>query len=52
MLLKFPSYDWMKNYLFTAIMFFFTISSFGQNLIGYNYNGIKKYMKENNQRYI
>ena len=49
MLLKFPSYVWMKNFFFTAILFFVTICSFGQNLIGYNYNGIKKYMKENRQ---
>ena len=49
MLLKFPSYVGMKNFLFTAILLFITICSFGQNLIGYSYNNIKKYMRENCQ---
>ncbi len=49
MLLKFPSFGGMKIYSLATILFLLSICSFGQNLIGYNYNGIKKYMKENRQ---
>jgi hypothetical protein len=47
MLLKFLSIILMKAFLILAVMIVSGINVSGQNLIGYKYGEIRKYMKEN-----